>query len=58
MISSTISRAKVAEWTARAEEAPEGFSKRRMQQVARNWAGLVAAADAEDLEALGTRGRR
>jgi hypothetical protein len=49
MISSTISRAKVAEWAARAKVEPEGLSKRRMQQIVRNWTTLVAAAVAEEL---------
>jgi hypothetical protein len=56
MISLLMCRAKVAEWTARAQAEAEGASRRRMQQIAHNWAELVAVAN--EKEELGRRGRR
>jgi hypothetical protein len=59
MISAANYRAKADEWAARAEGAPVGECKLRLERIARNWASLAASAEAE--EALkrrsGPRGR-
>ena len=48
MMSAADYRARAEEWAARAENAPEGESKPRLERIARNWALLAASAEAED----------
>jgi hypothetical protein len=59
MISSMRSQAKADEWTARADQAPVGPFKLRLERIARNWTALAATALAdENRERRRSRGGR
>ncbi len=51
MITAMKSHAKAAEWAARAERAPGGRFKTRLERIARSWAKIAEMAESEEAEA-------
>jgi hypothetical protein len=48
MLSAAQCREKAAAWSLRAEKAPEGKFRARLERIARNWAELAKTAEAAE----------
>jgi hypothetical protein len=45
MITAATSLARARDWSARAERAPQGEFRERLERIARSWAALAAMTD-------------
>ena len=51
MISAAKSLARAKEWMARADRAPVGRCKDRLERIARGWSALAVTAEADEAAA-------